>query len=534
MDLRASSETNRPRVTRPFTRPPFRAAATFHRERSASLLLVSRNVKASAFLLVGALALAGFAAAACGHGPEGPDDTTAADNGNPTIGAAPGSNDPHDPKIEQLPDPLSGLKTGQEQMQAVCSRGQEDAVTKIFCNGNGTSITSIVDLQKALGLEFKDRSDKGTNGTNGNPAFALLGHSSSLVARDVSAINPRAFIFSAPPGQPVRIPGYVVMGFARGEPFVEIAAEDPNTRKLTLYLARFSLPCEADKSCGPGELLTPAVEKNWKGITLYDDEDLKNTIADCRQCHQPNGPGSKTMLRMQELQDSWTHWFRNDDQHPNGLALLQDFRAAHGVDEDYAGIPGHILQLGDGAALEDFIVGQGFQQQPNFFNSKRIEQEMQALGQSPTWQSLYQTSLAGQAIPPPYFKAKVTDPDKLEFATNAYQTFLKTGSTKDLPDIRRVFDDGALPWMSMRPKAGATGEEMLVQMCSQCHNSRLDPSLSRAKFDATNLAGLDPGVKAMAISRMQLPASDIRHMPPAMIRTIPDDQLQTAIDALQK
>lgn len=492
-------------------------------------------MKTPAIFLFGVLALAGFAAGACGNGPEDQSaDGSASGSGDPTASAPPGSNDPHDPKMEQLPDPLAGLKKGQEQMQAVCARGQRDAVTKAFCTGGASSITSIVELQQALGLGFKDRSDSGKNGVDGNPAFALTGHSSSLVARDVSAINPRAFIFDAPPGQPVRIPGYVVMGFARGEPFVEVAAEDPNLRKLTFYMVRFELACEADHSCGPGELLTSAVEKNWKSVTLYDDEDLKNTIADCRECHQPNGPNTRPMLRMQELQDSWTHWFRNDDQHPDGLALLQDYRAAHGLDEDYAGIPGHILQLGDGAALEDFIVGQGFQQQPNFFNSKRIAQEMQALGKSPTWESLYETALAGQAIPPPYFKAKVTDPDKLKFATDAYQAFLKTGSTKDLPDIRRVFADDALPWMSMRPKVGATGDEILNQMCSQCHNSRLDGSLSRAKFDATSLDTMDPGTKQAAIARMKLPATDIRHMPPAQLRTIPDDQLQVVIEALSK
>jgi hypothetical protein len=477
-------------------------------------------------VLVAGAALIGALAAACGNGPEEPSDT-----GNGA--ATPGSNDPHDPNVEVLPDPLAALPKGDAQMQNVCSRGQRDLVTRAFCT-NKVSPTSITELQDALGLQFRDRSSKGQNAANGNPGFAMLGQSSSLVARDVSQINPRAFIFSPPPGQAARIPGYIVMGFARGEPFVEIAAEDPNQRKLTFYLLRFTLPCEASNSCKPGDMLTSNVEKGWTGVTLYDDEDLKNTIVDCRQCHQPGGPTTKPMLRMQELQDSWTHWFRNDDQHPNGLQLLKDFRSAHGEDEDYAGIPSKIIQLGDGAALEDLIVGQGFQNQPNSFNSKRIEAEVKQNGTSPTWQALYDAAAQGDFIPVPYFGVSAADPDKLSFATDAYQKFLSGGKASDLPDIRRIFKDDALPDMTMRPKAGATGSEILVQMCSQCHNSRLDSSISRGQFDATNLAAVSPGVKAMAASRMKLPASDIKHMPPAMFRTIPDDALKLAVDELSK
>ncbi len=487
-------------------------------------------MRACASLLL-PIALAAACLFACGG-----DDSSSSGGDTPgaQAGAPPGTNDPHDPNVEQLPDPLTGLPKGQTQLQTVCMRGARDAVTKAFCGGRAKTPTNIVELQDALGLGFSDRSDQGTNGTNGNPAFAFSGHSSSIVARDVSAINPRAFVFTPPPGQPAFMPGYVVMTFVRGEPFVEIAAHDPFQRHLTFYLFRFEMACESSGGCKPGDTLTPAIEKNWKSFTLYDDEDLKNTLLDCRQCHQPNGPGTNKMLRMQELQDSWTHWFRNDDQHPDGLALLKDFRAAHGEDEDYAGIPSKIIQLGDGAALEDFVVGQGFQQQPNSFNSKRITAEFQMFGMSPTWQQLYDNAVSGKAIPPPYFAAKVTDPGKLKFATDAYQQFLGGGDPKALPDIRRVFLDSALPDMSMRPKAGATGEEVVVHMCSQCHNGRLDSSLSRAHFDATNLAGMTASQKQMAVARMKLPASDVHHMPPAMLRTIPDDQLQLAITALSQ
>ena len=495
-------------------------------------------------LLGFAVAVAVAAAAACG-GPS-VDDSTKSDGaeapGATPPGAKPGSNDPRDLQVEVLPDALEGLPKGAAQLALVCARGQRDAVTRALCNN--PALGSVTELQDALGLGFQDRSSKGQNGSRGNPAFALLGHSSSLVARSVSAINPRAFVFSPPPGRPLRIPGFVVMGFARGEPFIEIAAEDPNQRKLSFYLLKFEPECEATKSCKPGDLLTAAVEKNWKGWTLYQDEDLKNTIVDCRHCHQPDGPSTKPMLRMQELQDPWTHWFRGD--RPGGVALMQDFLRAHGDQEDYFGIPASAIQSADGRAMEDFVTGQGFQNQPNSFDSKRIENEVKQSstsqpdlntpkGESSTWQRLYSASASGQFIPVPYHDVKVTDPDKLAFATDAYRSVLdgKAPAT-GLPDIRRVFLDSALEEMSMRPRSGASGQEILVQACAQCHHSRLDPSVSRAKFDVTQLDSMSAAAKSAAIARMKLPASSRQHMPPAMFRTLPDDALKLAVEALSK
>ncbi len=497
-------------------------------------------------LVLGFAVAAAFAAAACSSSDDslktGAGSKNAADAPTQTPpGAPPGSNDPMDPQVEVLPDPFEGLARGQDQLAKVCARGQRDKVAAALC-GNPT-IGSVRELEDALGLGFVDRSDQGQNGSSGNPAFALSGHSSSLVMREVSAINPRAFVFSPTPGQPIRIPGFVVMGFARGEPFVEIAAEDPSTRTLSFYVVRFELACEADKSCKPGDYLTPSVEKNWKSWTLYQDEDLKNTIADCRQCHQPGGPSTTPILRMQELKDPWTHWFRKD--RPGGVALIQDYVRAHGTDEDYFGIPAAILQEADGRALEDFVTGQGFGNQPNSFDSKQIENEVRSSataqpglnfpkGQSSTWQRLYDSSAAGEFIPVPYHDVKVTDPNKLQFAIDQYQLF-KSGqlTAASLPDIRRVFLDDALEEMSMRPRTGASGKEILLQACAQCHNSRLDQTISRARFDVTQLDTMPDAAKQAAIARMKLPANDRLHMPPALFRTLPDAALNAAVDALK-
>lgn len=501
-------------------------------------------MKASSLVLGFAVA-ASLAAAACSSADEG----LARSNGGPTGGESPdtrpsapsGSNDPTDTRVEVMPDIFDGLPRGQQQLSVVCARGQQDNVTKALCDN--PSITSVVELQEALGLGFVDRSDQAQNGARGNPAFAFLGHSSSLVMREVSAINPRAFVFSPPPGQPVHIPGFVVMGFARGEPVVEIAAEDPIKKTLQFYLFKFDLACEATHTCVPGDQLTPAIEKNWKSWTLYQDEDLKNTIADCRHCHQPGGPNTKPMLRMQELRDPWTHWFRND--RPGGIALIQDFVKAHGDKEDYFGIPAAIIQSADGRAMEDFVVGQGFQSQPNSFDSKRIETEVAQsssqqpainfpIGKSSTWQNLYAASAAGQFIPVPYHDVKVTDPEKLGFAAAQYRMFADGQlAAANVPDIRRIFLDAALEDLSMRPKPGMTGKEILVQACAQCHNSRLDQSISRAKFDVADLDTMSAADKQNAIARMNLPSSNRLHMPPALFRTLPPEALKLATDALK-
>jgi hypothetical protein len=469
---------------------------------------------------------------------------------DPTTGqAVPDFNDPRVLAKEGLPDPLEGLAKGAIQNDSLCARAGEmvdtnpnfNAVTNAFCKEK-RAITSLKELQAAFGLTFKNTDARGTNGSNDNAAFAILANSSSLVSRSVSAINPRTFVFSPPPGQPIKIPGFVVTAFVRGEPFVEIAASSPKgENKLAFYLVKFDLDCEANHTCSNADLLTPAIESNWRGVTVYDDEDLKNTLVDCRHCHQPGGASSPLMLRMQEIDDPWTHWFRSD--RPGGLTLMQDYFRAHGDNEDLGGVPGPLIAKADGRALEDLVKGQGFDNQPNSFNSKAIENETKSSqpgqpevnsppGSSATWDGLFSRAYAGEFIPVPYHDVKVTDPNKLQFATEEYKKFL-TGAGNTLPDIRRVFLDDALEAMTMLPKLGASGRDVIVQTCAQCHNGRLDQTISRAKFDATNLGGMSREEKDVAIQRMLLSSGDRFRMPPASMRTLPDDARNAAIEALK-
>ena len=71
------------------------------------------------------------------------------------------------------------------------------------------------------------RSPTAGNGIAGNPAFAILGHSSALTARKVSSITPTAFVFTPldADGKPPR--DYMFLAFDPGEPFLEVASFSP-------------------------------------------------------------------------------------------------------------------------------------------------------------------------------------------------------------------------------------------------------------------------------------------------------------------
>jgi hypothetical protein len=145
------------------------------------------------------------------------------------------------PVVEAPPaketDALLGLKEGPEQTAVICARGGNDKVRQVFCSPNPPPIASLRDLQAALGLGF---------GQGNDPAFAFTGHSSSLVMRFVTSLNPRAIIFT-PTNNNISNQPYVAMGFTRGEQFAEIAANDPMeadpAKKLKFFIVHFEQAC---------------------------------------------------------------------------------------------------------------------------------------------------------------------------------------------------------------------------------------------------------------------------------------------------
>ncbi len=463
--------------------------------------------------------------------------------------------------VVTITDPLAGLPVGGAQMTALCARlatqNINDRVRTAFCGATPRTITSLTQLQTALGLAFPTNPvpGRGNNGNPGNgPAFAISGHSSSLVLRSVSAINPRAILFTPPTGNP--IPGFVALGFVRGDQFAEIIAHNPTSGVLDFYLARFTQACNTTNSCTPGNLLTPAVESNWTSFQIYDEADLKNTIVDCTQCHQTGGPATARILRMQELANPWNHWFR--DNRVGGQTLIADYQAAHrrnNVTEGYAGIPGALISSSDPALLEDLVRQNGFGNQPNQFNSGNIEQQVNATpgqpqnnntpGTSTTWNTIFNRAVLGQAIPVPYHDIKVTESATLATLTAAYQNFLANPATAGtLPDLRNVFKTSRLfeiAGIAARP--GLDGPGIITEMCTQCHNSRLDQTITRSRFNVnlTAMSNLVGGVLTgaardteigVAITRLSLPIEDVRKMPPETLKTLSAAEINTVVTYL--
>ena len=401
-----------------------------------------------------------------------------------------------------------------------------DRITNRFCQPTVPTPTGLDDMLATLDLSFTSPTG---NGTNGNPAFAILGHSSALTAREVSALTPTAFVFTplGADGKPPR--DYMFLAYDPGEQFLEVAAYSPSDAAVNFYIVLFDKACTPN--CGPEDLLTPKQTTGWSNIRIYESTtELNNTIADCRQCHigagkdDPN-TGDPLILRMQELEAPHTHWFSS--QTAGGKALLADFHAAHGTAEKYGGIPANLLDQSDPDQMAAFIKAAGFANQPNPFPSAQDETDVTALaplqpaanmpmGWSAAWETVYQAGATGQAIAAPYHDVKVTDPDRLAHMTAAYVAS-RNGATLT-QDIREVLLGPALIDMGFEPRGGLDGKALLVQQCQQCHHARLDPTISRDRFLVDQLDTMTRAEKDLAIERIQTSIETRLTMPPPLFR----------------
>ena len=85
--------------------------------------------------------------------------------------------------------------------------------------------------------------------------------------------------------------------------------------------------------------------------------------------------------------------------------------------------------------------------------------------------------------------------------------------------------------MGFTTEPGLDGEGVLRQACGQCHNGRLDPSLSRARF---NVNALDAEQKGRALARILLPPESPDLMPPARFRTLTDEARTRLLEFLEQ
>jgi mono/diheme cytochrome c family protein len=104
----------------------------------------------------------------------------------------------------------------------------------------------------------------------------------------------------------------------------------------------------------------------------------------------------------------------------------------------------------------------------------------------------------------------------------------------ELPDVRDIFSGDALASMSIRPKPGLDGRGIVIHMCSQCHNARLDQTLSRARFNAMDLDAMSRAEKDEAIVRLELPDDAPGKMPPPRFRTLSPEELALVVEELAK
>jgi hypothetical protein len=379
----------------------------------------------------------------------------------------------------------------------------------LFCGRADPQLTNLAQLRAALQL---------------NSLF-LLGHSTALSGQLVSAINPRAIAISsgslsAPSSK------LTVLAFTRGQQRVELAALDPSTRRFNFYLIEFSQACNrAANGCGPGDLYTPDIEAAWLEVRIRDDEALKNAPEDCRRCHGGGPNRAGPMLLMRELLPPWTHWLREMSRLRDDFISAKRAPALEGGSEPYAGTP--LGRVASADALELPIESAqrlGLQpEQPLLFPSTLIASETGELASalsrsaSPTWRAMYDAFRAGNAPAPPYEFERAADNEKLAALAAQYQAFLAGTLPKDqLPDLSAVFPDDAQRQaeIGLTVEPDASAQDVLRQVCTECHNQALDPSVSRARFDA-DLSRIDSAEIATALKRIELPAGDARRMPPS-------------------
>jgi hypothetical protein len=483
------------------------------------------------------VALAALLLAGCGSPSEhGSSPSTGGTGGSAAggagAGAAAGGIEPA-PSWADLPavvspDPeLSALSSREKQYENLCKTPRNDAFFRLVCGTVRPNIPDLASLLRLVGLE-QDR------------AFALTGNSTSLVAKSVSALNPRIVVFPRVAPTLEQKDDFIIVGFVRGERFVEVTSRDTTTGEPNFYLLTFEQSCEYQGNCDLASRLTEELEHNWTAYSIYPETELENTSFDCLTCHRPAGFGTKKILRMQELSSPWLHWFpqRFVQRTDSDRILSAQFTEIHAVDAQYGGVPIASIQNavdeGSGAQLEALLRAEGFGDQPNVFDP-RIEAEAKNGEQSPTWLAQWMVAAGGQAITVPYPRADVTDEAKRTAATAAYKNVvMRAAGRETMLDIRDVFSADAAEKLSFVPQTGADAHAVLLQMCARCHDGRADPQIGRSKFNVLELDEMSTEERSIAASRVLEAEDSVKRMPPWRSGSLTPEAIQAVVAELTK
>ena len=428
------------------------------------------------------------------------------------------------------------LTAAAPQRPGLCSRPGADAVRDLFCAPEPAAISSLRELEDRLAFElsvaptaYPDSIDPRYVTQSPNAAqVVLLGHSTALSGELVSEINPRAILLR----------DNLALAFTRGIQQVELAARDRDRGRLNFYLLGFEQACAA-VGCSPAQRYGPRIESDWTRVSLQDDEDLKNTPSDCRQCHQRGR--DEPQLLMRELNGPWQHFFGHVEDASNpfpeasGGDLMRDFLAAKG-NEAYAGVPSEVLRGTQSFILRNFVEID----QPLVFEGLQIQRERWQLApgayateprRSATWDAAFQAFTRGEQLALPYFAARASDPEKLSQLTTAY----REGDPEALPELADVFPDDpqTRAEIGLITSPDATPAQTLIEACGSCHNDVLDQSLTRARFNIA-LGRLDAAERAAAVQRLRLPRNSAGAMPPPGARQLADGALERLIECLEQ
>jgi hypothetical protein len=417
----------------------------------------------------------------------------------------------------------------------LCDRAAVDLVRDVFCGDERPNIHDLETLRRSLDLFRPTRTDADF-GSGASP-LVLLSHSTALSGALVSPLNPRVIMLHT----------QLFLAFNRGVQRVELIAVDrQQLGRLNFYLLSFSQACnDREDGCGPGDLFTPRIETDWHAVALQDDEDLKNTPSDCRQCHRRGR--DEALLLMRELEGPWTHFFATEQSEtplpfdePTGSDLLHDYLSAK-ADEAYGSIPTAQLRTTSGASLQNMVESP----QPVLFDGAAILNERwpsspsgfpSAPQRSATWDAGYAAFKRGDQLAPPFYATRVTDARKQALLTAAYREYL-SGERRfeDVPDFADIFSDDprTRAELGLQTEPGATPAQMLVQACGSCHNDVLDQSISRARFNIA-LQRMDRGELDTAIARLQLPRGSAYAMPPAAARQLDPSGFGPLIEYLEQ
>jgi cytochrome c553 len=292
----------------------------------------------------------------------------------------------------------------------------------------------------------------------------------------------------------------------------------------------------ADGGCTTADLFTPGVERDWLSTQVHDDEELRNTPQDCRQCHARGAESAQLLMR--ELQSPWTHFFQpvRDTRPPRpepgvtGVDLTDDYLKAKG-DEPYANVPIGVMRSTSPVLLQDAVGPH----QPLLFDSQAIlnerwpaRAEVDADGgvptpqQSPTWEQAFAAFKRGEQLPLPYVEPRATDPQKQARLSEAYARYRRGElQAEPLPDLSDIFPDDPVTRarIGLQTEPDATPVDALIQACGSCHNDVLDQNISRARFNI-DLSKLDRAELDRAIERISLPADAEGVMPPVEARQL--------------